>query len=51
MHVRGSALMVVMSLGVLGSLLFSAPVTANALKVEIALQDRWSAGVQEIVIE
>ncbi len=28
-----------------------APVTTDALKVEIALQDRWSAGVQEIVIE
>ncbi len=28
-----------------------APVTTDAIKVEITLQDRWSAGVQEIVIE
>jgi hypothetical protein len=27
------------------------PVTTDALKVEITLQDRWSAGIQEIVIE
>ena len=27
------------------------PVKTDALKVEITLQDRWSAGIQEIVIE
>ncbi len=28
-----------------------APATTDALKVDITLQDRWSVGVQEIVIE
>jgi len=28
-----------------------APVKTDALRIEITLQDRWSAGVQEIVIE
>jgi hypothetical protein len=28
-----------------------APVTTDALKIVISLQDRWSAGVQEVVIE
>jgi hypothetical protein len=27
------------------------PVTTDALRIEIALQDRWSAGIQEVVIE
>jgi DUF1680 family protein len=28
-----------------------APVTTDAIKIEIKLQDKWSAGVQEVVIE
>jgi hypothetical protein len=27
------------------------PVTTTAIKVEIVLQERWSAGIQEVVIE
>ena len=27
------------------------PVQTDCLKIEITLQDRWSAGVQEVVIE
>ena len=27
------------------------PVKTNGVKIEIVLQDRWSAGVQEVVIE
>jgi hypothetical protein len=27
------------------------PVKTNALKTEIVLQQRWSAGVQEVVVE
>jgi hypothetical protein len=28
-----------------------APVTTDAIKLEIDLQERWSAGIQEVVIE
>ena len=30
---------------------FFVQVSLNAIKIEITLQDRWSAGVQEVVIE